>query len=137
MAVHARTEGLEKLAARWATVKAAARANIEAAGDKSVKEFVTRAQAIAPVDHGELRDSVHGGRSPKKPMAWYVMAGADRPSKHGGTLHDEARMVEFGTQKTRAQPFFLTTWRVLKKRTRGRMNRAMLAAVKLQRSDGD
>lgn len=135
MAVRVTTEGLEELARRWGKVKKTSRENIEKALDKSADEFVAETRAICPVEHGELRDSIHKGEG-RKPMSRFVMAGSDRPSKHGGTLHDEARLVEFGTMHSKANPFFLTTWRVRKKRYRGRVQRAINAAVKLQGSDG-
>lgn len=135
MSVKVTVTGLEALHERWAAVKAVARQNIQAALDKSAEEMVSSAQAVCPVEHGELRDSIHAHPG-RKPMSVVVVAGSDRPSKHGGTLHDEARMVEFGTVKMNAKPFFLTTYRLKKKRFKSRLQRAIGAAVKLQRADG-
>ena len=95
---------------------------------KSAPELARTAQALAPVDTGELRKSIQ-----------HEIAD-DGLSATVGSKHYWARFVEFGTKAggknrpdhpgTQAQPFLFPAYRILKKRIVGRIRRSVKAAVK-------
>jgi HK97 gp10 family phage protein len=104
------------------------RAALAKAGD----EFVNTASRLVPVDEGDLRNSIKweptkatsadGSRSP----AVVIQAGADNPG-------DEAfyvRFVEFGTPSSPKQPFFFVSYRIIRKKIRGMLSRAITKALK-------
>jgi HK97 gp10 family phage protein len=107
-------------------------AELRTALAKAGDEFVNTASRLVPVDEGDLRDSIQwkptkatqadSRRSP----AIVIQAGADQPG-------DEAyyvRFVEFGTPETPKQPFFFPSYRLLRRKIRGMLSRAMGRAIK-------
>lgn len=118
-----RVEGRERLKARLQAIPGRMRAEVRAAIEKSADELVGMQQRLAPVDDGVLRDSIR-----KEPgdhdLAVAVKAGSDAAFY--------ARFVEFGTQRTPAQPFFFPAYRALRKRIRARISRAVRKAVRLK-----
>jgi HK97 gp10 family phage protein len=100
---------------------------------KSGQEMVEKAKSLAPVDEGELRNSIEWkftrnrtffGR--KRSPAVVVQAGSNDQSNKAFY----ARWVEFGSDVNNKQPFFFLAYRLLRKRIRSRISRAMTRAAK-------
>jgi len=88
--------------------------------NKGADEIAQRAQALAPVDDGDLRDSIK--------TDFEVMP--DRLRARVFTDLFYSRFVEFGAAGRPAQPFFFVAVRGLKKRVTRRVARALKAAAK-------
>lgn len=95
-------------------------------------EMVDKAQRLAPNDTGELDLSIEWYWSKKtqgtdaKSPAIVISAGSTDTSNDAFY----ARWVEFGTVNTPRQPFFFPSYRLLRRKIRGRMSRAMTKAIK-------
>lgn len=103
---------------------------------KSAEELATAQQAVAPVDAGDLRDSITvtgpgettpphsqpGGKRRVPDYAAVVTAGNDEVRY--------AHLVEYGTVKTPAQPYFWPPYRLLKRRLTGRITRQASKAIR-------
>jgi len=95
-------------------------------------EMVEKARQLVPYREGDLFDSIEwrwtkkttasGKRSP----AIVVMAGAENESDPA--FH--VRFVEFGTVDAPKQPFFFPAYRLLRRKMRSRISRAMSRAIK-------
>lgn len=107
---------------------------LEAAAD----EIVEMAKRLAPVDKGELRDSIGWtwGKAPKGSItlgkvAENSLAGDFTITVFAGNgVAYYARFVEFGTQKMPAQPYFYPAYRATKKRAKSRVRRSITKAAK-------
>ena len=149
-----KVEGLDRLKRKLRRFPEIAREQIARAMEQSAQEVVEMARRLAPVDDGDLRDSIG--------WSWYgapqgsIVLGEVRPegSRGAGNLSiviyagDDrawyARFVEFGTNAhvnggifagtqhpgTRAQPFFYPAWRAMRKRAKSRVSRAVRATAK-------
>lgn len=117
----------------------ATRVEIRAAMEQSANEIVDVMRNLAPVDSGDLRNSINWtwGEAPsgalvlgktRKSMA--AKAGLSLTIYAGGGSEFYARFVEFGTVNMPAQPFFYPSWRLGRKRARGRVSRAVNKAAK-------
>jgi HK97 gp10 family phage protein len=106
---------------------------------KSADEMVQQAKQFAPVDDGDLRNSI------AYTVGKYSADNANvRGSSSGGgsdssvTVHAGnakayyAAFVEFGVPDRPKQPFFFPAFRLLRKRIKGRLSRAMSKAIKDQ-----
>lgn len=126
----------QRLARRLAAVPKAVKKAVEPALRQSGDELVTSMRALAPVDTGDLRDSIK-----------YTMPGNSTPpySQPGGSTvagenqvlvtagNSDVRyphLVEYGTAEAAAQPFFWPAYRLKKKRLASRIKRAIGKAVK-------
>lgn len=104
----------------------------EALEDLAVN-FIAAAAAAAPKDKGDLVESLRWQWSrntqndPNRSPVIVMMAGADELDKDG--FH--ASFIEHGTTKMARQPFFFPTWRIHRRKLRGRVTRAMSRALKL------
>ena len=69
----------------------------------AAKVVAAEAKRLVPVDTGNLRDSIRVRSSPKKykPGALVIASGSTK----AGTKGYHAKLVEYGTVKTRARPF--------------------------------
>lgn len=92
---------------------------------------------VAPVDAtsehpGELKASVRiiEGKGDKKKAFVVKIAAGDIKTKAGGKGFNYPRGVEFGTQKSPAQPFFWPIWRLRRKGARVAVRKAAVAAVR-------
>ena len=107
-------------------------AELRGALAKAGDDFVKTASRLVPVDEGELRKSIQwkpakatqadSSRSP----AIVIQAGADQPGDDAFYV----RFVEFGTPETPKQPFFFTAYRLMRRKIRGMLSRAMTRAIK-------
>lgn len=95
-------------------------------------EMVDKAQRLAPNDTGELDLSIEWYWSKKtqetdaKSPAIVISAGSTDTSDKAFY----ARWVEFGTVFMRRRPFFFPAYRLLRRKIRGRMTRAITKALK-------
>ncbi|MBA3576186.1 MAG: HK97 gp10 family phage protein [Sphingomonas sp.] len=131
--------GLARFKRKLAKMPKAAKDEIRIAIEKSAEEIVDLMRRLAPVDRGDLRDSI-GWTWGAPPKGSSVLATSKRTVAGnaglvatiyaGGGDAFHARWVEFGTTKMAAQPFFYTSWRFGKKRARSRITRATNKAAK-------
>lgn len=92
---------------RGERVKSAAQHALEAEADKLVEAI----REAAPEDSGHLRDSVRQEPG-DEPLSVKVMAGGTpetTKTNKDGVSFDEALMLEYGTSRSAAQPFFYPT----------------------------
>jgi HK97 gp10 family phage protein len=103
------------------------RAALEAAMIESATTIVNGARLRVPVESGELRDTIrHHGVKTGKRGGLYVAIIAGERTKNG---YNTARIVEFGTMDTPAQPFLLPAYRVNRRRAVARMRKATRDAI--------
>ena len=128
-------KGLDALQRKLRDLPTEIKAELQASLEKSGSEMVSLARGLAPVDEGDLRDSIvmtsaggltpiygGGGQTKVGDLAVRVTAG-DFFTRYGAH-------VEYGTKTMAARPFFWPAWRVLRRRIRGRTNRAITAALR-------
>ncbi len=132
----AKIEGLEKLRAKLRAMPAEVKAEVEAVLVSSAQEVASTARALAPVDDGELRDSIvvtppggstplhssGGGRKAVGELKAVVTAG------NGAVRY--ADNVEFGHGNAAPRPFFWPSYRSKRKRIRSRIARAIGKAAR-------
>jgi HK97 gp10 family phage protein len=120
--------GVDKLKRRLVDViPKKVRANLEIAMTESAALIVAGARLRVPVETGELRDTIHqtGVREGKRGGLYVAITAGERTKNNYNT----ARIVEFGTMDTLAQPFLLPSYRANRKRAQARMRRAMRDAI--------
>ncbi len=149
-----KVQNVERLKRRLAAIPKAARAEIRKALEKGAQEIKTMARVMAPVKDGDLRESIDytfGAFSPENSNVRGVSAsdGLGDPDLsvtiHAGDAKAfYAAFVEFGTAPhpqggqftgtqhpgTAPQPFFYPAYRLLKKRVKGRIGRAVRKAAR-------
>ena len=108
----------EHRAALTVVATQAVREAVQPALDKSAEELVTMQRQLAPVDEGDLRESLH------------VEPGEHELTRKVRTDDFKARWQEFGTANSPAQPFFFVSYRLLRKRLQSRIKRAIGKAVR-------
>jgi HK97 gp10 family phage protein len=127
-------------------------AELRTALAKAGDEFVNTAQSLVPYDEGDLHDSIgwawtkntqaDASRSPaivvfaggepgkvgffSRLRAFFGM-GARRPTGSGAYY---VRFVEFGAPGKPKQPFFFPSYRLVRRKIRGQLSRAMTRAIK-------
>jgi HK97 gp10 family phage protein len=121
-------EGVEKLRRRLVDeLPKVIRADLEAAMLESANRIVSGARLRVPVESGKLRDSIHhGGVKESKRGGLYIAIVAGQRTPDG---YNTARIVEFGTMDTPAQPFLLPAYRANRASAQRRMRRAIRDAV--------
>ena len=130
-------EGLDRLKRKMTvSIPRHVRAATRAAMEKSANEIVASARTFAPVDTGDLRDSIGWtwGDAPKGALTLAssrpVGDGERITIYAGGGDAFYARFQEFGTQAMPASPFFFPAYRLNRKRAKGRITRAMKKAIR-------
>jgi HK97 gp10 family phage protein len=104
------------------------RAQLEVAMAESAALIAAGARLRVPVESGELRDSIHQTdvREGKRGGLYVAIAAGKRTKNNYNT----ARIVEFGTMDTPAQPFLLPSYRANRKRARRRMRKAITDSIR-------
>lgn len=144
----ATVDGLDKLKARLRAMPEETKRQVSAAIEKSAAELAGQAKRFVPVEEGDLRDSIEwhwtgqgddSGQGDAS-VSRQATKGAERLAATvtaGGTAAGgHAGWVEFGTAAseghaaTPAQPFFFPAYRLLRKRIRSRIARALGKAIK-------
>lgn len=131
-------EQVARLKSRIEAIPPDARALIQKALNKGADEFISMAQRTAPQDEGDLKNSIC-----KEPgntdLSVRVLAGGPlttRPVRQGkSATYDYANAIEFGTNVRHAHPFFYSSYRLLRRRIKARIQRAVRAAVKRTAAD--
>lgn len=131
-------EQVARLKQRIEAIPADARALVQKALDKSADELVSLQKRAVPVDEGDLRKSIR-----KEPgthdLSIRVEAGGPlttKPVRKGKSAqYDYALAIEHGTATRPAEPFFFPAYRLLRRRIKNRLARAVRAAVKKTAAD--
>lgn len=129
--IKAKTQNFDKLRRRLTAMPEGVREAISGALEKNAEELVAMQKRLAPVDAGDLRDSIE----------WNEGAGSGRTGvkgerglavvvSAGGPAAFYARFVEFGSQSRAARPFFFPAYRALRRRMKSRVSRAQNRAIK-------
>lgn len=149
----AKIQGLDRLRRKLRALPKAAEEEISKAMEQSANEIVALAKSLAPVDGGDLRESIGWtwGDAPKGSITLGKVRKGGRGAGNlqitiyaGGGDAFYARMIEFGTAPhlngglfagsehpgTAAQPFFYPSWRAGRKRARSRVTRAITKSAK-------
>lgn len=122
-------QGIDRLQRRLVDeMPKAVRAAVEIAMAESADLIVAGARLRVPVESGDLRDSIHRTEVREgKRGGLYVAISAGRPTRDGH--YNTARIVEFGTMDTPAQPFLLPAYRANRRRAQARIRRAARNAI--------
>lgn len=103
---------------------------------KSAEELARVQKALVPVDSGDLRDSITV-TGPGETTPPYSQPGGERVVPDYGAAvtagNTDARyphLVEFGTTKAPAQPYFWPAYRSLRKRLQARISRASRKGIR-------
>jgi HK97 gp10 family phage protein len=116
-----KVQNLDRLKRRLAAIPPAARKAIRDALEKSGDDWVRQARQFAPVDTGDLKASIRHEQGAHE-MQENLLSGDNKAFY--------AHMVEFGTVKTAAQPYHVPAYRLLKKRMKSRIQRAVRKAAR-------
>jgi len=117
-------QGLDKLQRRLVDeIPANTRAALEKSMIESADKIVSAAQLRVPVDKGNLRGSIRRTDVKEgKRGGLYIAVTAGEKTLKG---YNTARIVEFGTVDTPAQPFLLPAYRLNSSAARRRMRKAI------------
>lgn len=151
-------QGLGRLQRKLKRFPEVAEREIRKTMESIASEVVALAKSLAPRDSGELAESIGWtwGDAPKGALVLGEVRGRASSGNlrltiyAGGGVAFYARWVEFGTSAhvnagifegtehpgTNAQPFFFPSWRALKRRSRGRLSRAITRSAKIVASGG-
>lgn len=128
--------GLRRFQERMRAIPKEVREAVKPAVVKSANEMAGSMRSLAPVDEGDLRDSIEvtgpGERTPaySQPGGSAVVPENAAAITVGNTDVRYPHLVEYGTTKANAQPFFWPAVRTNKKRATNRIKRAVTKAVK-------
>lgn len=128
--------GLSKLQRRLAAIPQAVRDAVKPALVKSADEIAAGARQFAPIDEGDLRDSIvvtpPGGTTPpySQPGGSHKVPDNAVAITVGNTAVRYAHLVEYGTRQAGAQPFFWPAYRLFRRRAANRIKRAIGKAVR-------
>lgn len=100
----------------------AVRQELAQAAEKNARQVSALQRQTAPRDDGDLRASHKVEPVKVDVIRWRVAAGDEKAFY--------ARMVEFGTPRNAAQPWFYPSYRVLKPRLKARNRAAVKRAIK-------
>ncbi len=126
----------DRLYAKLRRLAPAAKEELRKVAEKSGAEMVTTAQRFAPIDTGALRDSIQvtpGGQSTpgySQPGGSSVVPEGSAMVTVGNSKVRYPHLVEYGTTRAPAQPYFWPAYRILRTRIRGRFSRALNKSVK-------
>lgn len=132
----AKVNGAKKLAATLDGLPKQIEDDIEKSVMKGAEEIAAAARLMAPVDTGELRDSIAvtgpGKRTPahSTPGGAKVTGRLEAVVTAGNSDVRYAHLVEYGTQDTDAQPFFWPAYRNKRDRVKRRIKRETSKAIK-------
>lgn len=143
-------QGLDRLKKKLRQFPEVAKAEIRKAMEQGADEIVSLMKSLVAVDSGELRDSIGWtwGDRPKYSQVIGSVKSADGNMVitifAGNSRVRYAHLVEFGSSPrvnggmfagsqhpgTAAQPFFFVSYRALRRRSKGRVTRAINKAAK-------
>lgn len=114
----ARKPDLADLTRRFAAIPKEVRAKIKPAIEQGGAELVARMKYLAPADDGQLRETIAASPGPVE-LSVTVSAGGEN-----------ALYQEYGTANMHRNSFFWPSVNTLKKRVKGRIDRAISKAVR-------
>jgi HK97 gp10 family phage protein len=128
--------GLARFQKRFRAIPQAARQAVIPAVIRGAEEIAGLQRTLAPVDQGDLRDSI-AVTAPGQSTPAYSQPGGSRvagPLEAIITVGDHdvryPHLVEYGTTAASAQPFWWPGFRLGRKRAATRIKRAVSKAVK-------
>jgi HK97 gp10 family phage protein len=116
-----RNTSLEELNRRFAAMGEAARHDVRAELDKGADRIVALSRSLAPVDDGDLRDSIQKKDGEHREQV--LVTAGDEKAFYAG-------FIEHGAGDRLAQPYFFPAYRALKRSITGRVNKVMRDAAK-------
>lgn len=128
--------GLSKFQKRLRAIPEAAREAVVPALVKSAEEIARVQRQLAPVDQGDLRDSIavtlpgHATPAYSQPGGSRTAGPLEAVITVGNTDVRYPHLVEYGTTTSDAQPFFWPAVRLGRKRATNRIKRAIKKAMK-------
>lgn len=128
--------GLSRFQQRMRAIPKEVRKAVEPALKKSADEIADLQRNLAPEDTGALKDSIHvtepGQMTPaySQPGGGRVAGELEAVITVGDSDVRYPHLVEYGTTKAPAQPFFWPGFRLGKKRASNRIKRAIGKAIK-------
>jgi len=123
--------GKERVAARFAALKREVRQHLADAVRDNSEALAEAHRRLAPVESGKTVRSIKSEEVEGSQGRSYLnSAGAD---DKGGDDAFYARMVEFGTVKRPAHPWFYPTARAMRKQFKRRYRQGLRAAIKESR----
>lgn len=128
--------GIGKLKARLAAIPQAIRERALVETKQQAEELAALMRRLAPEDTGALKESITvtgpGQATPpySQPGGTYIVPDNAYAVSAGNSKSRIVHLVEWGTEKAEAQPFFYPAVRMLKKRYRQRIRAAINKAVK-------
>lgn len=120
--------GLDKLNRRLKRIPATTKDALQVTLNQEADRLVTLQKALAPVDEGDLKDSIRTEPG-RHELAVDVVAGGPkttRPVREGVT----SPAFDYAAQAEADSPFFFPAWRALRKSIRSRIARAVSKAAK-------
>lgn len=130
------TSGRERLRKRLAAIPRAVRKAIEPALIATADEIADAMRHLAPRKTGALIDSIAVTGPGEQTPAFSQPGGQQTVPENavaitaGNNAVRYAHLVEFGTRKAHAQPFFWPAYRLFKNRAKRRITRAIGKAVR-------
>lgn len=125
-------QSVEAFKRRLAFVPDAIRSRVRAELLRQAETLAGAMRAAAPKRSGHLAASIRideSGLDNRDVMSVSILAGGELTTREvrqgSGVAYDYARATEFGTQKERAEPFFFSTYRAMKRRIRSAIAKAM------------
>jgi HK97 gp10 family phage protein len=128
--------GLSRFQSRMRAIPKAVREAVVPAVVKSAVELAGVVRQLAPERTGDLKDSIHvtppGQSTPaySQPGGAQVAGPLEALVTAGNTDVRYPHLVEYGTTKTQAHPFFWPAVRLTRKRVTNRIKRAIGKAVR-------
>jgi HK97 gp10 family phage protein len=129
--------GVNRLKKKLQSIPSKSRPAIRAALAKSADDMVAMMKRLAPVDSGDLRDSIGwtwGTQTPDGTVAFATSKFSDPDLTITIYAGDDkafyTRWVEFGTTQNPAHPFFFTSYRASRKSAKSRIKRAVNKAAR-------
>jgi HK97 gp10 family phage protein len=120
----------EQLAKAWAKIPDEVMKKVQRAVQANAKELKQVIEAVAPKDTGELAHSIKMiDKTSNKARPQAYVATESQGKSHAG-------FVEFGTERTTADPFFFITYRILKPKMRRRTKSAFTRGIKAALNNG-
>lgn len=128
--------GLDRMNRRFAAVLKNVRESVQPSLVKSGEELAGMMRQLAPEDEGDLKASI-AVTAPGQTTPAYSQPGGSRTAKENEVLVTVGNvgvryphLVEYGTSKAPAQPYFWPAFRLLRKRLENRTKRAIGKAVR-------
>ncbi|MCC0067108.1 MAG: HK97 gp10 family phage protein [Rhodovulum sp.] len=128
--------GLARFQKRMRAIPKAVRASVQPALVKGAEEIAGMARHLAPEETGALKGSI-AVTGPNQATPPYSQPGGSMTVGEnqaavtvGDTAVRYAHLVEYGTRRTPAHPFFWPAFRLMRKRATNRIKRAVSKAVR-------